>query len=91
LPNIRTDLQQDMSKYDPLRDYLAAQTAAVITLTFEEVDQIVPLPPAARSNGPWWANEDVKATLHVQCKSWQAAGYKANGNMRRGEVTFRNK
>lgn len=80
-----------MSKYDALRVFLSKQSAAVFTMTFDEVDKIVPLPRAARSNTPWWANENIETTLHVQCRAWQSAGYEANANMRRGTVTFRRK
>lgn len=80
-----------MSTYDPLRDYLRAQSAASLTLTLSELDAIVKLPASAKRYPFWWSNEDVKKTVHVQCKAWQEAGYKAQPNLRGRTVTFRRK
>jgi hypothetical protein len=76
------------AKYDALREYLSEKTARRITLTFDEVAEIVDIPDSARRYEWWWSNEDVNTTTHVQCKAWQGAGYAAEPNMRAGAVTF---
>ncbi len=80
-----------MSKYDPLREHLERQNSDVVTMTFAELEAVVRLPAAAKRHPFWWSNEDVKTTLHVQCRAWQAAGYKAEPNLRGKRVTFRRK
>ncbi len=78
-----------MSRYDALRDHLAAQDAPTVTLTLSQLDAVVKLPAAARRYAFWWANEDLKTTLHVQSRAWQEAGYLAEPNLRGKRVTFR--
>ena len=78
-----------MSKYDPLQDYLAEQTAASLTLSFVEIERIVALPAAAKRHDVWWSNDDVRTTLHAQSRAWQLAGYTAEPNLRGKRVTFR--
>jgi hypothetical protein len=80
-----------MSKYEALGDYLREQSASSVTLTFNELDAIVRLPASAKRYPFWWSNEDVKTTVHVQCKAWQEAGYEAEPNLRGKRVTFRRK
>ena len=77
-----------MAKYDQWRDHLEGTDLPTIIMTFDELEELVPLPSSARTYDLWWANEDVNTTAHVQCKSWQAAGYVADVDMRRGVVTF---
>lgn len=77
-----------MSKYDPWRDYLLAQRANTVTMTFDELDALAPLPSSARTHPEWWSNENIETTTHSQCKSWQAAGYTARVDIVRGVVTF---
>ena len=78
-----------MSKYDPLRDYLRGQSAASLTLSFAQIEALVPLPAAAKRYAFWWSNEDVRTTVHVQCRAWQTASYLAEPNLRAKRVTFR--
>ncbi|HEY0570061.1 MAG TPA: hypothetical protein VGD16_00835 [Enterovirga sp.] len=80
-----------MSKYEPLRDFLREQSADSLTLTFTQLDALVRLPASAKRYEFWWSNEDVKTTVHVQCKAWQDAGYEAEPNLRGKRVTFRRK
>ena len=77
-----------MSKYDPLRLFLQKQSATSLTLKFDEIDQIVPLPRSAKKYEWWWANEDPDTTSHVQCVAWQKAGYSALPNIHAASVTF---
>jgi hypothetical protein len=78
-----------LSKYDPLYAYLQGQSAPSLTLSIAELERIVPLPASAKRYDFWWSNEDVKTTVHVQCRAWQAAGYKAEPHLRGKRVTFR--
>ena len=67
------------SKYQPLQEYFETlpKDRSNVELTFEEIEQILEekLPKAARNHGWWWDNEDPETTQHVQCKSWQSAGW----------------
>ena len=80
-----------MSKYEPLREFLREQSADSLTLTFTQLDALVRLPASAKRYDFWLSNEDVKTTVHVQCKAWQDAGYEAEPNLRGKRVTFRRK
>ena len=78
-----------MSRYTPIREHLERQTTDEVTMTLAELDNLVKLPALAKRLPLWWANDDVKTTIHVQCKSWQEAGYVAEPNLRGKRVTFR--
>lgn len=80
-----------MSRYDPLRTYLEGQSAAIVTLNLAALDAIVKLPAPAKRYEFWWSNDDVKTTMHVQCRAWQDAGYEAEPDLRRKIVVFRRK
>ena len=80
-----------MGKYDPWRDHLRKQHGANVTMTFDELDGLVALPMSAQVHAPWWANEDVSMTRHMQCKSWQAAGYDAEVDLAGRAVSFTRK
>ena len=44
-----------MNVYDPLRDYLKAQTRAEFVLSFEEIEQIIDAAlPRAAHRASWW-------------------------------------
>ena len=74
------------SKYQPLADYLAAQPAAVgsLTLTFPEIEAIVGAPlPATAERATFWANaRQPRATLS-QVRAVQGAGWRM-GDVRWG-------
>jgi hypothetical protein len=62
-----------VSKYDPLRDYLAARSDALpqLTLTFTDVEALVgPLPEPARTGSSWWANDGRSE------HAWNEAGWR---------------
>ena len=80
-----------MSRYDALRDFLDRQSAECVTLSFAELDAVVRLPASAKRYDFWWSNDDVKTTMHAQCRAWQDAGYTAEPNVRGKRVTFRRK
>ena len=76
-------------KYEPLREHLGAQRAAVLKMTFERIEALVgALPPSASKYVAWWANERNEGTAHVQCKAWLDAEYKARPNLKARTVTF---
>lgn len=74
-----------MSKYDPLRDYLAGLDQASVTMSFEGVEELVgPLPASARKHRPWWANDSK-----VEAQAWRAAGWHVDTvDQRRERVVF---
>jgi hypothetical protein len=77
-----------MGKYDAWRDHLNRQTAANVVMSFDELDELSSLPASAHKYDWWWANEDLEVTTHVQCKSWQSAGYEAHPDLGNQTVTF---
>jgi hypothetical protein len=78
-----------MSKYDPLHDFLTTRAGDAITLTFEQIDDLVgTLPPSARKYQLWWLNDDPS---HQHCQSWGGAGYTAHPDLRSRRVMFRRK
>lgn len=77
-----------MGKYDPLRDKLNVRRDQQLTLTFTEIDRIVPggLPPSARTQRTWWANH---AGTHVQADAWLDVGRTVERvDLNAGTVTF---
>jgi hypothetical protein len=60
-----------MAKYDPLRDRLARDPGGAVSLTFEEIADLVGgLPNSAYNLRNWWANNSL-----VQALAWRAAGW----------------
>lgn len=78
-----------MSKYDPLRKYLAAGTANPWRATFADVEAVLgfPLPQSAYAYPAWWSND---ATGHSHARAWLDAGWKTEAVDLQGQnVTFR--
>lgn len=78
-----------MSVYSPLQQRLANATHASVTMSFEEIEQILgrKLPPSAydeQIKRQWWANTDT----HSQARAWLRAGRKAKLDTVRNNVTF---
>ncbi len=70
-----------MTKYDPLRDYLAGLDQTSVTMSFARVEQLVgPLPASARKHRPWWANDSK-----VEAQAWRAAGWHVDSVDQRNE------
>ncbi|MFN0116325.1 MAG: hypothetical protein ACKVPY_16765 [Paracoccaceae bacterium] len=65
-----------MSKYAPLTNYLKAQGADRVPMTFAEMERVLgfPLPKSSRKHRAWWANDPRG---HVNAKAWREAGYRA--------------
>ncbi|MFU8771646.1 MAG: hypothetical protein ACNA8H_04400 [Anaerolineales bacterium] len=66
-----------MSKYTPLRDYLAAVPDEVLefSLSFEKIEELLNsrLPPTAERDREWWSNE-VNGR-DPQPAAWRQAGW----------------
>jgi hypothetical protein len=65
-----------MSKYDPLRDYLAGSKEPELILTFEEIEEILKfkLPETAWQNSSFWSNCYTLSRVHAV--AWLDAGWK---------------
>ena len=63
-----------MRKYRPLGDYLIKQHEVTVSLTFQQIEQILgfALPPSAYNHRAWWAN----SLSHPQAGSWLNVGWK---------------
>ena len=77
-------------KYQPLADYLAAQTADEVALSFSEIRAILKRPLSATAYLPeWWTGNSVHRR---KAQRWQAAGWEATAFASRDDdrwVTFR--
>jgi hypothetical protein len=78
-----------MGKYDAWRDYLDQEMERTVKMTFDQLNVLSPLPSSALKYQWWWKNGDLTKKTHVQCRSWQAAGFKAEVDMAGRTVTFR--
>lgn len=77
-------------KYDPLRDYLAKLGADDVTMTFEQIADLVGgLPDSAYKHPAWWGNQrNHKNRPH--CAAWLDEGFEAVGlDQAKRIVTFR--
>jgi len=46
-----------MSKYAPLKDFLVAQNADRVPMSFAEIERVLSLPlPASKQYPAWWSN-----------------------------------
>jgi hypothetical protein len=81
-----------MSVYDMLRDKLQQCGLETVRMSFAKMESLLgrSLPISAHRR-EWWTNEEVQSTRHVQCRSWQSAGYDAEVNLPKRTVTFRRK
>lgn len=63
-----------MSKYEPLTQFLAAQRAEEVPMSFGEIERVLGfhLPEKASGIRAWWSNN---ASNNVMTKAWLAAGY----------------
>jgi len=78
-----------MSKYEPLGNYLRAQKSDRVTLSFDEIADIIAdtLPVSAYKYSAWWANEAVGQ--HVEAHAWMDEGFKTEGvSLTAESVTF---
>lgn len=78
-----------MSKYDPLRDYLQCCNKSVLSLSFEEIEEIVgfSLPNSAYNHGAFWSSGN---NSHSHAFSWIDAGYVVSKkDLIRKQIEFR--
>ncbi len=76
-----------MSRYAALTDHLSTLDADAITLSFDEIDELVGgLPPSARKHASWWANSNKPSG---QSRHWMSVGRRASPDMDQFLVTFR--
>lgn len=79
------------SKYEPLREYLAAeQEQKTVRLTFSEIEGLVgePLPDSAHKYREWWSNQSNVAN-RPQARAWTEAGFSVQGvDQSQGWVEF---
>jgi hypothetical protein len=67
-----------LGKYDPLRDYLRAQTLSEVTLTFKQIEKVLGTGlPINALKSKWWSNELSPSSSHAQRLAWADAGYDA--------------
>src|SRR5688572_8508687 len=79
---------RQMSKYDPLYEFLLYSGRDTVSMSFDEIERVIgqPLPPSARKRKEWWANNPAG---HAQAKAWHMASYKTRGvDPVGGNVTF---
>lgn len=78
-----------MGKYDPFREFLESLDTPFVSMTFEQIEQIVgaDLPRSAREYRAWWSNNSFNSTM---TDAWRAAGFKSEKvDIAGGRVTFR--
>jgi hypothetical protein len=84
---LQGDYARDVSKYDPLRTWLATAPRPV-EISFDQIDKMIGgLPPSAHLYSAWWANERVGQ--HVQARAWMESGRRVEGvDLRTKRVRF---
>jgi hypothetical protein len=80
-----------MGKYDPLYAYLKGESNSTVALSFSDIERVMgaKLPVSARKYDWWWDDEDRKTTRHVQSVAWTTAGFAAEVDRQKRQVTFR--
>lgn len=77
------------NKYYGLSDYLKHQNKKIITLSFNNIEDIIgaDLPPSAFKHHAWWSNDKI---THSQARSWIYVGWRTfNIDLYRKLVTFK--
>jgi len=64
-----------MSKYDPLKSFLATRQTQEVPMSFHEIEELIhaPLPPVAFKHRAWWSNNPSNSVI---TRAWLDAGYK---------------
>lgn len=67
-----------MSKYTPLANHLRKATGYEVTLTFDQIEEIIgtDLPPSASKHDEWWQNSTPGSDSHVQALAWMTTGWR---------------
>lgn len=76
-----------MSRYAQLTTHLLANPEAHFTMSFDELDRIIPggLPASARQYHAWWANNSAS---QPHAKYWLDSGRRATPDFKGKKVTF---
>lgn len=77
-----------MSKYEPLRKFLAALDGNLWHSSFADIEKVLgfPLPDSARKHSSWWSNSEQGSSGSA---AWRMAGWRTETvSLRDGEVTF---
>jgi len=76
------------AEYRPLHSYLERRHAAIVVLTFEQIESLlgVALPAPASTERDWWL--DAAARKNHHSKAWLDAGRTAAANLSARTVTF---
>ena len=63
-----------MGKYAPLGEFLRAQRASLVRMTFDEIEEVTgaKLPPKAQLHRAWWSNNPSN---NVMTKVWLAGRF----------------
>ena len=76
-----------MTKYSPLREHLQSRTDSIWEADFEEINDIVALPPAAYRSREWWVN--ARSRKHGPANAWLQAGWRTwEVDLAKKRVTF---
>ncbi|MFG3597514.1 hypothetical protein [Bradyrhizobium sp. RDI18] len=79
-----------MNVYDPLRDYLKAQTRAEFVLSFEEIEEIIDAAlPRAAHRASWWETLRSPQEKMPQREACLEAGYIATRQADGTSVKFK--
>jgi CBS domain-containing protein len=87
VPPVAEEVGDNDSRYAPLAIWLQAQDEDRVTYTFREIETIIgdELPPSARNNRSWWAND----VGHTQSMQWLEVGWRVSSvNMSAERVVF---
>ena len=78
-----------MGKYEKLHDYLSDSDESEVSLSFEQIGQLVGGLPNSAYNPKysWWANEHSPRRVHAS--AWRSAGYEATADWGEESVVFR--
>jgi hypothetical protein len=73
-------------KYAALAEYLRGRSGGTVTVSFEDVAELVGgLPESARNHRAWWANDES----HVQGRAWLREGWQVEAvDLGAARVTF---
>ena len=75
----------NVTKYEPLLNYLKECKQTTITLSYDEIEEIISskLPVSAHNHRQWWENYPS-----AQGKAWLGANYKVESVLFSKSITF---
>ena len=78
------------AKYAALHKYLKERYADGVTLTFEQIEDVLgsELPALARAQPEWWTATNVESGSGAQAQAWSLAGRTAEPNLGAQNVRF---